>query len=124
MATISGQVITRTGRYREQIWMAWFFMTLSTGLLIMLDDHANQWDNSSLFRIMHILSVFVPLGPRMFYSCFLVLLELVLCFRRASSHKNFGRFLMSNPQTPLIALQAAMPLKDMAVSTGAFMFIR
>jgi len=42
VATISGQVITRTGRYREQIWGAWFFMALSTGLLIMLDDRANQ----------------------------------------------------------------------------------
>ncbi|KAG1836612.1 MFS general substrate transporter [Suillus subluteus] len=27
-------------------------------------------------------------------------------------------------QTPLIAIQAAMPLKDMATSTGAFMFLR
>ncbi|KAG1741596.1 major facilitator superfamily domain-containing protein [Suillus lakei] len=27
-------------------------------------------------------------------------------------------------QTPLIAIQAAMPIKDMATSTGAFMFIR
>jgi hypothetical protein len=27
-------------------------------------------------------------------------------------------------QTPLIALQAAMPLKDMATSTGAFGFLR
>lgn len=42
VATISGQFVTRFGRYREQIWGAWFFMTLSTGLMIMLDDRANQ----------------------------------------------------------------------------------
>ena len=42
VATISGHIISRTGRYREQICGAWFFMTLSTGLMIMLDDHSNQ----------------------------------------------------------------------------------
>ena len=31
---------------------------------------------------------------------------------------------MPFPQTPLIALQAAMPLKDMATSTAAFVLIR
>ena len=42
MATVSGQIVTRTGKYREQIWGGWFFMTLSTGLMIMLDDRSNQ----------------------------------------------------------------------------------
>jgi len=41
VATISGQIVTRIGSYREQIWGAWFFMTLSSGLMIMLDDHSN-----------------------------------------------------------------------------------
>lgn len=42
MATISGQVVTKTGKYREQIWGAWFFMTLSAGLMILLDDRSSQ----------------------------------------------------------------------------------
>jgi len=42
VATISGQIVSRTGRYREQVWAAWFFMTLSTGLMIMLDDRSGQ----------------------------------------------------------------------------------
>ena len=41
VATISGQVVTRTGRYREQIWVAWAFMTLSFGLMIILDDRSS-----------------------------------------------------------------------------------
>jgi len=87
VATISGQVITRTGRYREQLWGAWFFMTLSTGLMIMLDDRSNLAE-----QIIFLLLGALGTGPLF--------------------------------QTPLIALQAAMPLKDMAVSTGAFMFLR
>lgn len=87
VATISGQIVTRTSKYREQIWGAWFFMTLSTGLLIMLDDRSNQAE-----KVIYLLLGALGTGPLF--------------------------------QTPLIALQAAMPLKDMALSTGAFMFLR
>jgi hypothetical protein len=87
VATISGQIVTRTGKYREQIWGAWFFMALSTGLLILLDDRSNQAE-----KVIFLLLGALGTGPLF--------------------------------QTPLIALQAAMPLKDMALSTGAFMFLR
>lgn len=87
VATISGQIVTRTGKYREQIWGAWFFMALSAGLLIMLDDRSNQAE-----KVIFLLLGALGTGPLF--------------------------------QTPLIALQAAMPLRDMAVSTGAFMFLR
>jgi len=42
VATISGVIVTKTGRYREQIWAAWFFMVLSTGLIILLDDRSGM----------------------------------------------------------------------------------
>ena len=38
--------------------------------------------------------------------------------------QGLGCVLNLNPQVPIIALQAAMPLKDMALSTGAFIFLR
>jgi hypothetical protein len=41
VGTISGQIVTKTGRYREQIWGAWAFMVLSFGLMIILDDHSS-----------------------------------------------------------------------------------
>lgn len=40
--TISGLIVTKTGKYREQIWGEWFFMVLSTGLMIILDDNSRQ----------------------------------------------------------------------------------
>jgi len=42
VATISGQIVTKTGRYREQIWVAWFVQVLSSGLMVLLDDHSSM----------------------------------------------------------------------------------
>jgi len=124
VATISGVIVTKTGRYREQIWTAWFFMVLSSGLMILLDDRSSGYDDSFRFDFACVLNGFPSLVLNRLYSCCLVHLGLVLFSRRACSHRVFGCVLTSNPQVPLIALQAAMPLKDMALSTGAFIFLR
>ena len=41
VGTTSGVIVTKTGRYREQIWAGWFFMVLSSGLMILLDDRSS-----------------------------------------------------------------------------------
>jgi len=52
----------------------------------------------------------------------LQLLALAVCFRYDDNIARSKSLICF--QTPLIALQAAMPLKDMATSTGAFGFLR
>jgi len=49
-------------------------------------------------------------------------LALAVCFRYDDSLAHSKLLIFS--QTPLIALQAAMPLKDMAMPMGAFGFLR
>lgn len=81
VATISGQIVTRTGRYREQIWGAWFFMTLSTGLMIALDDRSNLYADPFPSSITCILSVSIPPGLSRSSSCSLAPLEPAPCSR-------------------------------------------
>jgi hypothetical protein len=51
-------------------------------------------------------------------------LESVVYFRYNISRLQSDSGLLTRFQIPLIALQAAMPLKDMATSTGTFGFLR
>ncbi|KAI1795901.1 MFS amino acid permease [Ganoderma leucocontextum] len=87
MSIVSGQIISRTGRWRPVMWAAWAIMTLGWGLMITLDDTSNTAER-----------VLYPFVTAIGVGCLF--------------------------QTPLIALQAAMPLKDMATSTAAFVLIR
>ncbi|TBU32477.1 MFS amino acid permease [Dichomitus squalens] len=87
MSIVSGQIVSRTGRWRPVMWISWAIMTLGWGLMIMLDDTANNAEREVY-----------PLIAAIGIGCLF--------------------------QTPLIALQAAMPLKDMATSTAAFVLIR
>ncbi|KAL6298222.1 major facilitator superfamily domain-containing protein [Sparassis latifolia] len=84
---LSGQVVTRTGRWRPVLWVAWGIFTLGYGLMIMLKADANV-----------AMQVLYPL----------------------IAASGFGNLF----QTPLIGLQAAMPIKDMATSTATFGFFR
>ncbi|KAI0336510.1 MFS amino acid permease [Cubamyces sp. BRFM 1775] len=86
-SVVSGQVISRTGRWRPIMWAAWAIMVLGWGLMTMLDDTSNT-----------AMQVLYPLVAALGIGCLF--------------------------QTPLIGLQAAMPLKDMATSTAAFILIR
>ncbi|KAI0647025.1 MFS amino acid permease [Trametes meyenii] len=86
-SVLSGQIISRTGRWRPVMWIAWAVMILGWGLMIMLDDTSNNAEKS-----------LYPLVAAMGIGCLF--------------------------QTPLIGLQAAMPLKDMATSTATFVLIR
>ncbi|KAI0362066.1 MFS amino acid permease [Trametes cingulata] len=86
-SVISGQLISRTGRWRPVMWFAWAVMTVGWGLMIMLDDTSNEAEKA-----------LYPLVTALGVGCLF--------------------------QTPLIGLQAAMPLKDMATSTAAFILIR
>lgn len=42
MSIVSGQIISRTGRWRPVMWVAWAVMTLGWGLMITLDDTSNM----------------------------------------------------------------------------------
>ncbi|KAH9946136.1 MFS amino acid permease [Epithele typhae] len=86
-SVISGQITSRTGRWRPIMWVAWGIMILGFGLMTTLD-------NNSI------------IAKRLLYP-FVTAFGIGCLF-----------------QTPLIGLQAAMPLKDMATSTAAFVLIR
>ncbi|RPD66097.1 MFS amino acid permease [Lentinus tigrinus ALCF2SS1-7] len=87
MSILSGQIISRTGRWRPIMWVSWAIMTLGYGLMLTLDDTSNNAER-----------VLYPFVSALGIGCLF--------------------------QTPLIGLQAAMPLKDMATSTAAFVLIR
>ncbi|KAJ7109509.1 major facilitator superfamily domain-containing protein [Mycena epipterygia] len=92
----SGQVVTRTKEYRPVIWFAWPVLTVGFGLMIMLDDKSGA-AREAVFPLVAAIGV----------GC--------LCKEGPWS------VLM---HTPLIGLQAAMPIKDMATSTATYGFIR
>lgn len=87
VSAVSGQVVTKTGRWRPVMWFSWTIIVLGYGLMIQLDDQSNNAE-----RVLYLLVAALGIG------CLF--------------------------QTPLIGLQAAMPLKDMATSTATFGFIR
>lgn len=87
VSAISGQVVTRTGRWRPVMWFSWVIIVLGYGLMIQLDDKSNTAE-----KVLYLLVSALGIGALF--------------------------------QTPLIGLQAAMPLKDMATSTATFGFIR
>lgn len=41
-SVISGQLTSRTGRWRPIVWFSWAIMTLGWGLMTMLDDKSNE----------------------------------------------------------------------------------
>ncbi|KAI0798031.1 MFS general substrate transporter [Abortiporus biennis] len=86
-SAISGQIVTRTGRWRPVMWFAWTIIVLGYGLMIQLDDTSNTAEKA-LYLLISALGI----------GCLF--------------------------QTPLIGLQAAMPLKDMATSTATFGLLR
>ncbi|KAJ6547701.1 major facilitator superfamily domain-containing protein [Mycena capillaripes] len=103
----SGQVVTRIRAYRPVIWFAWPVMTLGFGLMIMLDDKSGTAREE-------VFPLIAAIGLGCLCACglypFAVLIYSVAFFLTV--------------QTPLIGLQAAMPIKDMATSTGTYGFIR
>ncbi|KAG8908683.1 hypothetical protein FRC01_007301 [Tulasnella sp. 417] len=87
LAAVSGQVISRTGKYRPMLWFGFTIMLLGTGLLIDLDENSSR-AKEILYQLVAALGT--------------------------------GALFM----TPLLAIQAAMPQKDMATATAAFGLMR
>ncbi|EMD38555.1 hypothetical protein CERSUDRAFT_135443 [Gelatoporia subvermispora B] len=87
VSAMSGQFVSRTGRWRPVMWFAWTILVLGYGLMIQLSATSNTAEK-----------VLYPLVTALGVGCLF--------------------------QTPLIGLQAAMPLRDMATSTATFGFIR
>jgi len=87
VSVMSGQIVTRTGRWRPVMWFSWTIIVLGYGLMIQLSATSNTAEK-----------VLYPLVTALGIGCLF--------------------------QTPLIGLQAAMPLRDMATSTATFGFIR
>ncbi|THG97767.1 hypothetical protein EW026_g4297 [Hermanssonia centrifuga] len=87
ISAISGQVVTKTGRWRPVMWFSWVIIVLGYGLMTQLDEKSNNAE-----KVLYLLIAALGIG------CLF--------------------------QTPLIGLQAAMPLRDMATSTATFGFLR
>ena len=105
-SVIGGIVISRTGKYRPSIWISWAVMVLGSGLMIRLDEDSN----TSVFSM---VQRFLRRGAEPLRSAEQVLYLLVAAL---------GVGILF--QAPLIAVQAAMPLKEMATSTATFGLIR
>lgn len=45
-SALSGQIVSRTGRWRPVLWFAWAIFVLGYGLMTQLDDHSNQYVSS------------------------------------------------------------------------------
>lgn len=43
LSVATGQVISRTGRWRPVMWLSWAIMVLGWGLMTMLDDTSNKY---------------------------------------------------------------------------------
>lgn len=86
-AIVSGLTVSAVKRYRPFLWIGLAFLTLGTGLIIMLEE-----DTPVYKQELPLLVAGIGLG-------------LLL-------------------QPPLIGLQAAMPLKEMAASTGVYTLLR
>jgi len=87
ISIVSGLAVSKTGRYRPIIWVAYSLMTLGMGLMITL-DYTSSLARQEIFPLIAALGI----------GCLF--------------------------QIPLVALQAAMPIKDMATASSGFMFIR
>ncbi|KAF8550440.1 MFS general substrate transporter [Imleria badia] len=87
ISVVSGLILSKTGRYRPIMWVAYTVMTLGMGLMIML-DYTSSLAEQEVFPLIAAIGI----------GCLF--------------------------QVPLVALQAAMPLKDMATASSGFMFLR
>ena len=123
MSVISGFAVSRIGRYRPVIWFAWSMMLLGYGLMTMLGDKSNKCAYMSFFYLQEFVSTTLLVLRK---SCTPWSLPLALdaCSRHGAILLLLYQVIDECLQTPLIGLQASMPLKDMATSTGAFVFIR
>jgi len=83
----SGLLLSKIGKYRPIIWLAWVFLTLGFGLMTML-SYTSSIAEQEIYPLIAALGI----------GCLF--------------------------QVPLVALQAAMPMKDMATASSAFMFLR
>ena len=121
-SAVAGIIVSRTGQYRPMMWGSFAVFTLGMGLMTMLDSHSSTyvffplslWDFSFTLQC-RALKVVYPLVAAVGLGCLFQ-----VCVKVAS----LLRFWAYHVQTPLIGLQAAMPIKDMATSTSTFGFIR
>jgi hypothetical protein len=100
----SGITLSKSGKYRVIMWTSYVVMTLGMGLMITLDYTSSEY-------VLHFQS-------------------LLLCSEiECSAEKEIFPLIASLGigclfQVPLVALQAAMPLKDMATASSGFLFLR
>ncbi|KAN0076836.1 Major facilitator superfamily domain containing protein [Tylopilus felleus] len=87
MSVVAGFIMSKAGKYRPIIWVAYTVMTIGMGLMIML-SYTSSLATQEVFPMIAALGI----------GCLF--------------------------QVPLVALQAAMPLKDMATASSGFMFLR
>lgn len=104
ISTVSGLILSKTGKYRPIIWVAYLVTTLGMGLMIMLNYQSSLcvFYGHDSFRYAHQIHSAVQEGFPL-----IAILGLSPLF-----------------QVPLVALQAAMPLKDMATASSGFTFLR
>ena len=100
----SGVTLTKTGKYRPIMWAAYFVGTLGMGLMIMLSYTSSMYVSFDRDPFLSYLST---------NSAEQVIFPMISAF-------GLGCLF----QVPLVALQAAMPLKDMATSSSGFIFLR
>ena len=104
LSIASRVALTKTGKYRPIMWAAYFVGTLGMGLMIMLSYRSSTYASSDHDPFLSYLST---------SSAEQEIFPMISAF-------GLGCLF----QVPLVALQAAMPLKDMATSSSGLMFLR
>lgn len=105
---LCAMIIHRTGRYRELIWVGMVFLTLGTGLYIMIDEQ------SSLGMVLG-FEVVTGIGG----ECSSFLRTSVL-----GCHADLSALAGLMFEPPMIALQASVKQDDVATATATFGFVR
>lgn len=108
VSACSGQVISRTKEWRPVLWFAWVIIVLGYGLMTQLSNTSHTYVLSLILYSYRDLNL-----PNASQRAEQVVYLLIAAL-------GIGCLF----QTPLIGLQASMPLKDMATTTSTFGFLR
>ncbi|KAF8843664.1 MFS general substrate transporter [Paxillus ammoniavirescens] len=104
VSIVSGIVLSKSGKYRVIMWASYVVMTLGMGLMITLDYTSSEYGLH--FQSLSLCSEIKCSAEKEVYPLIATL--------------GIGCLF----QIPLVALHAAMPLKDMATASSGYYFLR
>ena len=71
VSAFSGQIVTKTGKWRPVMWFAWVVITLGYGLMIQLDEKSNAAE-----RVLYLLIAALGIGCLFQVRAFLIAMRI------------------------------------------------